>query len=166
MAKKVVCSPEALSDLLGSVNLDIYISQTNSNFEAKNRGDDETCYAFAIAAVIDMATKRIHGRQEGYPEFEEIKDNIISSYGRNRASTQLVLDDVLGDYRLHYTTVSCIEDAKKAISEKRPVIARLRLMQTEWDAFENFFATDPTGIYLRENILTLAGALVRYLLVP
>ena len=138
LAKQVVCRSEALSELLVSVNLDIYISQTTSNFKAKDQGKDKTCCAFACAAVLHMAMKRIHGRDGGHPEFEELKDKMISQFGINSTGIIKVLKKNCNDYRLRFRSKISIEDAKKAISEKRPVIAAFSITTEKMRALREF----------------------------
>ena len=79
MAETVVCCPDALSELLVSVDLDIYISQTTSDFEAKKQ-QGGTCYANASAAVLHLSMQRILGREGGYPDFHVLRDEIIRAY--------------------------------------------------------------------------------------
>ena len=145
LAKKVVGSSEAVSEFLVSVNLDICISQTTSDFEAKDQGKDETCYAFASAAILHMAMKRIHGRDGGHPKFEELKEEMILEYGKKSASTKNVLEKIFPKYRLQCRKVP-VKEAKEAICEKRPVVARFRLTDEEWEVFEDFYKANPTGI--------------------
>ena len=152
LAKKVVGSSEALSKLLVSVNLDIYISQTTSNFEAKHQGKDNTCYAFACAAVFHMAMKQIHGRDGGHPEFEELKDKMISQFGINSAGIIKVLKKNCNDYRLRFRSKISIEDAKKAISEKRPVIAAFSITTKKMIALREFGEKNPTAILTRNDL--------------
>ena len=151
VAKKVIWSAEALSELLVSVNFDIYLNQMNSNFIPRDQGEDETCYAFACATVLHLAMQRIHGRDGGHPGFEELKDKMICEYGKNKAPTEMVLKEMCEKYRLHYRVVS-IKDAKKAISEKRPVVARIALTNEEWAAFHRFYKANRTGILTRERL--------------
>ena len=154
VAKEVFCSAEALSELLVSVNFDIYLNQMNSNFVAKDQGDDLTCYAIACATVIHMAIKRIYGRDGGYSEFENIRDKIINKNEKGKSCTakiETLLTPICREYKLHYRVVY-IEGAKKAISEKRPVVARIRLTKQEWDVFKRFYKAKPTGILTRKQL--------------
>ena len=151
LANDLVCSSEALSELLVSVNLDIYISQTNSNFKAKDQGNDGTCYAFASAAVLHMAMKRIHGRKGGHPEFEELKDEMIGEYGKDGADTKEVLSDKCRKYGLYCREVP-IKEAKEAISEKRPVVTTFKLAKEEQKALDKFYDENPSGILTRKDL--------------
>ena len=103
------------------------------------------------AAVLHMAMKRIHGRDGGHPEFEELKEEMIREHGKDGANTKNVLEKICPKYRLQCRQVS-IKGAKKAISEKRPVVARYRLTTNEKDAFENFYKANPTGILTQKEL--------------
>ena len=52
MARDVVCCQDALSDLLVSVDLDIYINQSTKSFKAKKQVG-ETCHANISAAFLN-----------------------------------------------------------------------------------------------------------------
>ena len=138
MAKRVVCTSDALSELLVSVHLDMYINQTTRGVKAKDQGEDLTCYAFASATVLHLAMERIYGRQGGYPSFEELKDEMIREHGKCVADTYKVLQKICPKYRLRCRKVS-LKGAKEAIINKRPVVTRFRLTNDEWDAFEKFY---------------------------
>ena len=150
MAQDVFCSSDALSELLVSVDLDIYISQSNSDFEAKKQKQG-TCYANASAAVLHLAMKRILGRGEGYPSFEELKGEMIKAYGIRGADTSKVLRNACQKYHLRSQTVY-IKEAMDAIVSKRPLVARFRLTDTEWQEFSNFYQKNPTGILTQNEI--------------
>ena len=134
-----------------SVHLDIYINRTASSFRARDQGDESTCYAFASAVVLHLAMQRIHGREGGYPKFEELKDEMIREHGTNRACTEEVLGKICPKYRLHYRKVS-IKEAKEAISEKRPVVATFYLTKKEWAAFDKFYEANPTGTLTKKEL--------------
>jgi len=151
MAKSVVCSSDALSELLTYVHLDIYINGTTSGITAKHQGNDNTCYAFASATVLHLAMERIHGRQGGYPSFEALKDEMISEHGKDNAYTYEVLQKICPKYRLHCRKV-CMKGAKEAIVEKRPVVAIFYLTNDEWGAFENFYDTNPFGVLTQNEL--------------
>jgi hypothetical protein len=150
MAQDVVCSSDSLSELLVSVDLDIYISLSISDFKAKNQ-QCETCYANASAAVLHLAMQRILGREGGYPSFDKLKDEMIQAYGIHGANTSEVLRNICPKYRLHSSEV-CIKGAMNAIVRKRPVVTRFRLTDGEWGDFENFYEKNPTGILTKNEI--------------
>ena len=150
MAKKGVLSQDVLSDLLSSVDLDVYINQLNDGFGAK-RQHLGTCYANASAVVMHLATKRIIGRDGGYPDFFDLRRRLIAKYGEDGARTIVVLKEMCPDYRLQCRTVDAI-GAMKAISKKRPVVATFHLTGAQWDQFEQFYTENPRAILTRSYL--------------
>ena len=147
MAKKGVLSQDALSDMLSTVDLDLYINKSNDGFGAKKQ-DESTCYANATAAVLHLAMKRIIERDGGFPDFFELRRELIAKYGKCGASTKRVLEEVCPKYRLKCKEVNAI-DAMKAISAKQPVVARFFLTGAQWDQFEQFYKENKKGILTR-----------------
>lgn len=125
MAKKGVLGQDALSDMLSTVDLDLYINKSSDEFGAK-RQHGGTCYANASAAVLHLAMKRIIGRDGGYPDFFELRRELITKYGEDGAPTMKVLKEVCPKYRLQCKEVDAI-GAMKSISAKQPVVARFYL---------------------------------------
>jgi ribosomal protein L37AE/L43A len=150
MAKDVVCSADTLSELLVSVDLDIYISQTTSGFKAKEQ-QGGTCYANASAAVLHLAMQRILGREGGYPDFHNLRGEIIRAYGTHCAKTSKVLQEICPRYRLHSQNAS-IKGAMEAVLKKRPVVARFHLTDDEWETFSNFYKNNPTGTLTQNEL--------------
>ena len=150
MARDVVCCPDALSELLVSVDLDIYINQSMGGFKAKEQ-QGGTCYANASAAVLHLAMQRIHGREGGYPDFHKLRDEIIKAYGIHGANISEVLQEICPNYRLHSQNV-CIKGAMEAVVKKRPVVATFHLTGDEWKDFSNFYKTNPTGILTQNEL--------------
>ena len=150
VARNVVCCQDVLSDLLTSVDLDVYINQKVAGFGAKEQKGD-TCYANASAAVLDLSMRRILGREGGYPDFYELRREFIKRYGIEGANTLAVLQEMCPKYRLHCEQVD-LKGAMKAITAKRPVVTRFRLTDDEWDSFSEFFKSKPTGILTKKEI--------------
>ena len=150
MAKKAVLSQDVLSDLLSSVDLDVYINQVNDRFGAKKQHGG-TCYANASAAVMHLAMKRIIGRDGGYPDFFELRKKLIAKYGEDGASTKKVLEEICPEYRLQCQMVDAI-GAMKAISAKRPVVVTFHLTGAQWDQFDKFYEENPRGILRRSYL--------------
>ncbi|CAG2214111.1 unnamed protein product [Mytilus edulis] len=151
LAKTVVCSQDALSDLLVKVSLDRYINRNTKYLVARDQGDDATCYAFVAATVIHLSIHRIIGREGGWPDFNIILHNIIRCYGTKTASTLNVLKHVCPEYRLQCRKIN-IEEALQAITEKRPVVATYRLTDDERQIFSDFFYYNKRGILSKEEI--------------
>ena len=146
MAKNVVYSSDALSE---SVSHDIDIYMTGKEFDAQNQG-----VAFACATVLHMAMKQIRGRDGGQPGFEKLKDEIISEFGRKPTSIRVVLEKYCLKYRLRYREAT-IQEAKKAISEKRPVIACFKLPSKKMLALKKYRGKcdgNSTGILTKKNL--------------
>ncbi len=150
IAQDVVYCSDALSELLVSVDLDIYISQSTSEFEAKEQLG-RTCYANASAAVLHLAMQRILGREGGYPDFDVLKDNMIETYGMHGSNTSKVLQEICPEYRLRSQEV-CIKRAMEAVVKKRPIVASFHLTDGEWEAFSNFYHYNPTGILTQNEL--------------
>lgn len=144
LARDVVCCQDALSDLLSSIDLDLYINKANQGFVPKEQFGG-TCYANATAAVLHLAMKRIIGRDGGVPDFFPLRDELIAVYGQHGANTFRVLREVCPRYRLQCKEVE-VCGAMKAITGKRPVVAKFRLTDAEWDIFSNFYQRNPRGI--------------------
>ena len=153
VARKVVCSQDALSYFIVSVDLDLYINREVKGYKAKEGQEEEekTCYAHASATVLHLSMRRILGREGSYPDFEEIKDEFINRFGKDGANTFSVLQEMCPKYRLHCKRVD-LEGAMKAITSSRPVVATFGLTEEEWDSFENFYGSNPKGILTKEEI--------------
>ena len=135
---------DALVHILEKVDLATYINQTNAEFEPKQQHGG-TCYANAIAAVFHLAMSRIVGREGGVPDFYEIRDRIIREYGVQGANTFKVLTRVCSNYRLRFRKVK-EAGARKAINERRPVVARFSLYDGQWEKFSAFYRMTPKRI--------------------
>ena len=152
VAREVVCSQDALSELLVSVELDVYINQTLEGYKAKKKQDGETCYANAAATVLHLAMSRILGRQGGYPDFYELRQELIDCSNRKgTTSTLYVLQEICPKYHLRCKKVD-LKGAMEAITSSRPVVARFRLTEYEWGRFEDFFESNPEGILTKKEI--------------
>ena len=154
MAKNCVLSQDALSGVLSSVDLDLYINRTNDGFGAK-RQHGGTCYANASAAVMHLAMKRIFGRDGGYPDFFELREKLIAKYhnqsGKKGASTKKVLKEICPKYRLQCQRVYA-NGAMEAICANRPVVVTFRLTGAQWDQFDKFYDENPRGILTRSYL--------------
>ncbi|XP_028397400.1 uncharacterized protein LOC114521182 [Dendronephthya gigantea] len=149
MAQNVCCT-EFLSELLVSIDLDIYINQTTGGFKAQKQ-EGGTCYANASAAALHLAMHRILGREAGYPEFNMLRKEMIDAHGKKGANTEKVLKEMCSKYRLHSKKVG-ITKAKEAIVKKRPVVARFSLTDDEWHEFSEFYRNDPEGVLTRNKL--------------
>jgi hypothetical protein len=143
---------DALVHILHKVPLATYINQTNANFTPKKQEEKE-CYAHAIATVFHLAMHRIEGREGGYPTFREIRDRLVTEYGKQGAKTEKVLEEVCPEYRLHYRKVK-EAGARKAINERRPVVATFSFKKGQQNDFVTYFRNKPKGILKKSDIAT------------
>lgn len=141
---------DAVVHLLEKIPLATYINQSNEGFEPKEQVGG-TCYANAIAAVFDLAMRRIEGREGGYPDFYDIRRSIISEYGKHGANTEEVLEKVCRRYRLHFQQVD-ETGARQALNKRRPVIATFWLYHEEWTRWKNFYKHTPKEVLKRTDI--------------
>lgn len=150
LARYVVCCEDILTDRLLSISSDIYINQNIYQFTAQEQVGG-TCYANASAAIIYMATKRILGREGGYPDFIKLREKIINLHGKDGANTLNVLTNICPEYRLNCKVVEK-EDAASAVNSKRPVVATFSLNDIEWVRFSKYFQQNSTGILTKADI--------------
>ncbi|XP_068747385.1 uncharacterized protein [Montipora capricornis] len=158
MAKRAVLSQDVLSEILSDVDLDLYINNEKEKFKPtpEGQGDKATCYAHAAAAVMHLqllAKKRIIGRVGGYPDFDELREKLITKYGEEEkgVSTFQVLREVCPEYRLKCKSVNVVQ-AIQAISEKRPVVATFYLTEAQWDRFDQFYKENRKGILTKSYL--------------
>ena len=155
MARDVVCCQDALSDMLASVNLDVYINQEVKDYKAKRKQEGETCYAEAAATVLHLSMTRIRGREGGCPDFYTLRDEIVKEFDPedypDGVSTIRVLKKLCPKYRLHCEQVN-LKRAMQAVTSSRPVVATFRLTDNEWDSFDDFYESNPKGILTKREI--------------
>ena len=151
LARNVVCSQEALSDLLADVDLDAYINQSVRDYEAQAEQEGHTCYAHASATVLHLTMKRIHGPENDVPTFVELKDEMIGQFGKEAFSITTALKKMCQKYHLRYKPVD-LKGAMEAVASSRPVVATFKLTRKEWDRFKEFFITNGKGILTKKEI--------------
>ena len=147
---QMTMSCDALVDIVGKVDLATLINQENYKFKAKEQ-KPKTCYANAIAAVFFLAMQRIVGREGGYPDFYEVRERIVDEYGYDGADTDMVLNNVCREYRLHYKEVD-ENGARMAINKRRPVVARYIWYDEEQKRFKEYFKNNPRGILEKDHL--------------
>ena len=151
LARNVVFSQEALSDLLADVYLDVYINQSVRGYEAQEKQEGNTCYAHASATVLHLTMKRIHGRRGKIPTFDELKDEMIGHFGKEASSIGKALERMCRKYHFRYKPVD-LKGAMEAVASSRPVVATFKLTRKEWDRFKEFFITNGKGILTKKEI--------------
>ena len=155
VARNVVCCQDALSDLLASVDLDLYINQEVRDYKAKRKQEGETVYADVAATVFHLSIRRILGRVGGYPNFYELREEIVKEFDPENypdgVPTIRVLQKMCPKYRLQCKRVD-LKGAMQAVTLSRPVVATFRLTDNEWDSFDNFYESNPKGILTKREI--------------
>ena len=154
LARDFVCCKDTLSDVLSTVDLDIFhINKDLKGYEAKEEQIGATCYAHACATVLHLSMKRILGRKGGHPSFKDLRNECIHRFGRDGADPLQVLQEMCRDYRLQCREVD-INDALKAVSSSQPVVASFWLTKDEMKTFREFFdnETNQTSILTKNDI--------------
>ena len=141
---------DALLDIIEKVPLADYIDHIKNQFEPAEQ-ERGTCYANAIAAAFHLAMYRIVGRFGSYPSFESIRRVIIAQYGIYGANTERVLNEVCNEYRLRFFKTD-ERGARKAINERRALVARFSLYKEQWDKFHAFYQTTRQGILHKSDL--------------
>jgi uncharacterized protein YegL len=144
----VLCtSNDALLDIIGNVDMKKYIQNTNQSFPVQNQGKEGTCYAHACGTVIHLTLSQIYGRLT--PSFEKIKQDLIEEYCITHPLTKDILKIELPKYKLHFKEVT-EKWARKAIQQKRTIVARFQMMEKNWDRFYSFYRNHPNEILTKE----------------
>ena len=154
LARDFVCCKDTLSDVLSTVDLDIFhINKDLKDYEAKEEQIGATCYAHACATVLHLSMKRILGRKGGHPSFKDLRNECIDRFGRDGADPLQVLQEMCRDYRLQCREVD-INHALKAVSSSQPVVASYWLTKDEKKTFQEFFdnETNQTSILTKNEI--------------
>lgn len=126
-----------------------------NNYEVKNQGKTPTCYAYAIAGIICLASKRVHGRPT--LDFYQIKDKIIQNYGEKEGGDVdkiLMNTKLLSEYRLRCREISINDAIGILVNEnQRPILATFYLSGKEWNGLSHYFNKFPDGILKKEDLI-------------
>ena len=147
--------PDALVDILAHISVADYINVLNCEFEPK-RQRGKLCYANAIAAVYHLAMSRIIDRKGGVPKFEDILQSVTFFDRSNSGNTKFVIERTCFQYRLRFNEVDEMH-AKKAVNERRPVIARFKFNNQQYGEFGKFFKENPKGILKSQDLTGLCN---------
>ena len=124
------------------------------NYTSKDQGKTHTCYAYAIAGIIVLASDRVHGRKK--LNFNEIKDKIVRNYGgKDGGDVDYILlnTGLLGEYRLRCNEIKCDEAIEiLELPNPRPIIATFYLNAEQWNSLSNFYDKNPDGILYKEDL--------------
>ncbi|KAL4796084.1 hypothetical protein BDV19DRAFT_378339 [Aspergillus venezuelensis] len=115
---------DALLEMIGRVRLDEIISKKHNSTcnNPSDQGEQPSCYAHAIAAVIHMTLVILRE----FPPAE------------NGGPTEALMKEVVGWYRLCYRVVD-ETGARQAILHRRPVVATFCLSNPQWEKFYRYF---------------------------
>ena len=126
------------------MGLDSYVKNcfwSINNYKVKNQGKTSTCYAYAIAGIICLASKRVHGRPA--LDFYQIKDKIIQNYGEKEGGDVdkiLMNTKLLSEYRLRCREISINDAIGILVNEnQRPILATFYLSGKEWNGLSHYF---------------------------
>ena len=124
---------DALVHMVHKIPLATYINQTNADFVPKMQKDG-TCYALHLAMH-----RRVVEQKSDRPEFPVILKRITDEFRTDGANIEKVLERVCPEYRLHFRKVD-ERGARRAINERRPVVAAFWLYPKQWEKFRQFYA--------------------------
>ncbi|CAF0803933.1 unnamed protein product [Didymodactylos carnosus] len=150
LVRQLAQKNDVLLNNIGRVSLDMYINAANASFEPK-RQRGGTCYAHTVAAVLHLAMRRIEGRENGVPDFFDICQKLINTYGEKGAVTTDVLNIWAPKYRLRHRKVD-ETGARQAINHRRPVVATFCLDKKQWTNFSEFYGKSPQGVLESKDI--------------
>lgn len=135
-------STDALLDIIDDVTVDQTISAYINSFEPSDQKQESTCYAHACAFVICVAMRRINYRNGDYPNFTQVKSVLQEGDTGKGKVTKKVLEEYLPRYDLEFRQVNEL-NARKALNERRPVVARFQVRKAlEWANFCHFYEND------------------------
>ena len=144
LAEDVVFCKDTLSDVLSSVDVDIFhIQKDVVAHKAKEEQSRNSRHVNACATVLYLSMKRILSRKGGYPSFEELRKKCIHLRGIDFDDPLQILQEICPAYRLRCREVD-LKNALEAVSssEPRPVVASCWLTQQQWESFRKFFSDD------------------------
>ena len=125
------------------------------NYTSKDQGQTGTCFAYAIAGIIVLASERVHGRKK--LNFYEIKDKIVKNYsskgGGGDTHNILLNTGLLSEYRLRCREID-IYDAIEILRKEnpRPIIATFYLNANRWNSLSNYYRKFPDGILTSKDL--------------
>ena len=137
--------------LLDKIIDENYIGQFNSENQKGGR-----CWAWALSAIIYLASSRIFGRK--IKKFENIVKEILTnenaySDDENNQGRPLfnIARNYLAKYGLRGRIISSYE-ARKALIKGRPCLCRFYLDGYGWHNFSEFFRNNPKGVLTKNYI--------------
>ena len=148
---------EEINKIIGDSILDTiietnYINQFESVIQEGSR-----CWAYALSAVIYLASSRVFGRKikkfkyildKLFKEEKALQDIQEDKQGRNVFK---VANKYLNDYKLRGRIISNNE-ARNAVMKGRPCLCSFYLNEKKWQNFSEFFKSNPKGILTNQII--------------
>ena len=138
-----------LLDIIGYVELEKYFINARNSFEAKNQGNNGTCYAFASATAIHLTLVKELG--DDATSFEDIKEYLIRKYGVNGNKTYEVLKNESEKYGYSVREVNETE-ARIAIKNNRLCVARFDGKRLTFKKINSFFNKNPKDVLTEEKL--------------
>ena len=149
---KSILSKDSIINSIGSTTINsIVYYDIIKQFEAKDQGKTQTCYANAISASIFITMTKFPSIPE--IDFYKLRDEIISFTKKKikHKDTFKILRKISKQYKLELNEVDEI-GARKAVMNTRMCVARFGLTKKQWKKFDDFYKKEPKGILKKEII--------------
>ena len=151
---------EQINQVIGDLLLDKIINTNYINqFKPEDQGQMGWCWAYSISSVIYLSSSRIFGRK--LEKFENILSYILKLENAKKTDkdkdqgrpTFEVAMKHLSKFKLRGKEINS-KEARIAVMEGRPCLARFELNKYQWYNFGNFFEKNPKGILNRKILET------------
>ena len=149
---KSILSKDSIINSIGSTTINsIVYYDIIKQFEAKDQGKTQTCYANAISASIFITMTKFPSIPE--IDFYKLRDEIISFTKKKikHKDTFKILRKISKQFKLELNEVDEI-GARKAVMNTRMCVARFGLTKKQWKKFDDFYKKEPKGILKKEII--------------
>ena len=147
---------EEINKIIGDSILDTIIETNYINQFESVKQVGSRCWAYALSAVIYLASSRVFGRK--IKKFKDILDKLLEeekalqdSINKQGRKVFKIADKYLKDYKLRGKTISNNE-ARNAVMKGRPCLCRFDLNKKKWHNFSEFFENNPKGILTNQII--------------
>ncbi|CAD8100702.1 unnamed protein product [Paramecium sonneborni] len=142
---------DTLLNLIGKVQLEKYINGSKKLKVEQQIG--KNFFANPIAAVYQLVMIKIYNREGGYPDYNQIREEVIRINGENEGNTFKIIQKSCSSFRLQCRELKNINDIKLCLHQGRPLIAKFKLCEDQWFSedpnqlgFYNFFKKFGQGI--------------------
>jgi len=96
---------------------------------------------------------RIKYREGGYPNEDDLIDQLIQKHGSNGANVEEVLKYWCPQFRLRWRKLGSEMEAREAISRNRVILASFYLENLGWNGLSLFYQKHPTEILDEKSFL-------------